>query len=304
MTLLTQTPSAADDATTLSLADYPAERSEFEWFVVNDNVMGGRSEGNFKIDAGELLFAGRTNTRGGGFSSIRTEPVQLDLSDYDGVRLKVLGDGRRYTWRLTTNARWRGRQINYWSNFDTADGTWTTVDLPFTTFIPQFRGMRLDVGGVDPDQITGMGLMIYDNKDGPFEIRLSSVQAYAAPAPFSLAQYRWQKRVLVVSAKDAQQEHVRSLLSEINVMGPEFADRDMALVILLDSGVSLAEDRELTAEAVKQTRAALGIEPGAKALCLIGKDGGVKLSEENASLDDVFKLIDTMPMRRNEMGDR
>ena len=181
MTVLAQPLSAvdADNATTRMLADYPAERSELDWFVVNDNVMGGRSEGGFKIEQGELFFGGSTNTRGGGFSSIRTAPLELDLSSYDGVRLKVLGDGRRYTWRITTEARWRGRRVSFWADFDTTDGEWRTVDIPFANFIPQFRGYRLEGPGVNPAEITGMGLMIYDKQDGPFELRLASVHAYA-----------------------------------------------------------------------------------------------------------------------------
>ncbi len=150
------------------------------WYVVNDNVMGGRSEGDFSIREGELHFAGRTNTNGGGFSSIRTNRVELDLAKYDGIRLRVKGDGRRYTWRLSTDARWRGREIGYWADFDTDEGAWRTVDIPFSRFIPRYRGTRLDGPELDPAQITGMGLMIYDKLDGPFELRLAGVHAYAA----------------------------------------------------------------------------------------------------------------------------
>jgi monofunctional biosynthetic peptidoglycan transglycosylase len=145
--------------------------------------MGGRSEGDFRIEESELHFAGRTNTDGGGFSSIRTTPVQLDLSEYAGIRLKVRGDGRRYTWRLTTVARWRGREISYWADFDTQEDAWSTVDIPFSRFVPQYRGTRLDGPELDAGQITGMGLMIYDKLDGPFQMRLASVHAYPVQAP-------------------------------------------------------------------------------------------------------------------------
>lgn len=162
----------------LLLTDFTPSSSDLGWYVVNDNVMGGRSEGDFDQESGKLSFAGRTNTNGGGFSSIRTEPLQLDLSNFAGVQLQVKGDGRRYTWRLTTNARWRGRQISYWADFETRNGTWTTVNIPFDNFIPQFRGYQLEGPALDPTQITGMGLMIYDNQDGPFELELASVNAY------------------------------------------------------------------------------------------------------------------------------
>ena len=160
------------------LTDFTSGTSDLGWYVVNDNVMGGRSSGDFEQDQGELSFAGSTNTNGGGFSSIRTKPLQLDLSNHAGIKLRVKGDGRRYTWRLTTDARWRGRQVSYWADFETEDGTWSTVTLPFTSFIPRYRGNRLEGPAPDPMQITGMGLMIYDNKDGAFELRLASVHAY------------------------------------------------------------------------------------------------------------------------------
>ena len=166
----------------LLLTDFSADSGDLDWFVVNDNVMGGRSEGSFEIEQGELRFAGRTNTRGGGFSSIRTRPVQLDLSEYTGIQLQVKGDGRRYTWRLTTDARWRGRQVSYWAEFDTTNDDWSTVGIPFSRFVPRFRGTQLEGPALDPAEITGMGLTIYDNQDGPFELRLATVQAYKTRA--------------------------------------------------------------------------------------------------------------------------
>ena len=165
----------------LLLTDFTSGTPDLGWYVLNDNVMGGRSEGAFELRDGTLLFSGATNTNGGGFSSIRTDGLQLDLSEYAGIRLHVRGDGRRYTWRLTTTARWRGRPVNYWAEFDTTDGEWTTADVPFASFVPKFRGYRLEGPPLDPARITGMGLMIYDNRDGPFELLLDSVGAYTAP---------------------------------------------------------------------------------------------------------------------------
>lgn len=178
MTFSAHSRDGADAEAGLLLTDFTADRPDLGWYVINDNVMGGRSEGGFEVEQGELHFSGSTNTRGGGFSSVRTSGLRLDLSEYDGIRLRVRGDGRRYTWRLATNARWRGRQVGYWAEFETEEGAWSTIDIPFSRFIPQFRGMRLDGPGVDASEVTGMGLMIYDQQDGPFELRLASVHAY------------------------------------------------------------------------------------------------------------------------------
>ena len=179
MTTLGPSNAAAEPDGNLLVTDFTADSADLGWYVVNDNVMGGRSVGGFDLEDATLVFTGRTNTRGGGFSSIRTRGMQLDLSGHAGIRVRVLGDGRKYTWRLTTDARWRGREVGYWADFETVDGDWTTVDIPFSAFVPQFRGYRLDGPALNSRRITGMGLMIYDNLDGPFRLHLDSVHAYA-----------------------------------------------------------------------------------------------------------------------------
>ena len=92
----------SDTSNELLLTDFTSSSADLGWYVMNDNVMGGRSKGTFEQVAGELTFIGRTNTNGGGFSSIRTRSSQLDVSNHDGIRLRVKGDGRRYTWQFAT----------------------------------------------------------------------------------------------------------------------------------------------------------------------------------------------------------
>jgi hypothetical protein len=206
---------------------------------------------------------------------------------------------------LSTDARWRGRQVSYWADFDTQAGTWSTVDIPFSQFIPRFRGMVLDGPELDPGQIRDMGLMIYDKQDGPFELRLASVRAYTAEPPFALEQYRWNYRVLVVSSTSPDDAQLQELQTSLAASRGEFADRDMVLVTLLDSGASTAGDRELTPAEAAATRKVLGLPAGSFAVRLIGKDGGIKLSRESAtSINEVYALIDTMPMRKRERSDR
>lgn len=165
------------DMPSLLITDFTSNTADLGWYVVNDNVMGGQSEGDFKIEDGELIFTGRTNTNGGGFSSIRTKTLKLDLLNFEGIELHVRGDGRRYSWRLTTDASWRGRPVAYFAEFETSDGEWTRISIPFASFVPKFRGNQLDAPGLDPATITGMGLMIYDGQDGFFNLHLESVRS-------------------------------------------------------------------------------------------------------------------------------
>ena len=287
------------------LTDFSPTTNALGWYSLNDNVMGGRSEGGFEIKPGHLRFAGRTNTNGGGFSSIRTGPLRLNLSNQSGIRLQVKGDGRRYTWRIASNAAWRGQQIGYWATFDTTPEKWITVDIPFSRFVPRFRGTVLDGPPLDIENITGMGLMIYDKQDGQFEILLRTVASYSKRMPTRLAGYRWKHRVLIINAPTASNEDFIRLKREVAAGAAAFAERDLLLVTLLERGESTAGPDALSQREAGCMRAETHIQPGAFALRLIGKDGGVKLSSDSAvPIDDIYRQIDAMPMRRFEAAER
>ena len=175
---VTASSQEAEIMDTLILSEFTGDSPDLGWYIQNDNVMGGQSQGRFLVASDELIFSGNTNTDGGGFSSIRTHPLQLDLSDRSGIRVRVKGDGRRYTWHLQTDARWRGRSVNYWADFNTSLDEVVSVDIPFTRFVPQVRGFKLDGPELNTQQITQLGLYIYDKNDGPFELVLLSVEAY------------------------------------------------------------------------------------------------------------------------------
>ena len=80
----------------LLIFDFTEEGIDKKWMVVNDKVMGGRSEGGYSFDKKRLIFSGNTNTNGGGFSSIRTIPLDFYLEDKTGLHIRYKGDGRTY----------------------------------------------------------------------------------------------------------------------------------------------------------------------------------------------------------------
>jgi monofunctional biosynthetic peptidoglycan transglycosylase len=155
------------------LTDFVTPALDLQWRVVNDNVMGGRSNGGFRLTGDALRFTGATNTNGGGFSSIRTVPQRLDLSDYTGLRMRVRGDGRTYTMRLSSSER----RISYWADLPTLDDRWVEVVIPFDVFWPNWRGRKLDQGPIDPADIRGLGVMIYDGFDGAFALEIDWIKA-------------------------------------------------------------------------------------------------------------------------------
>mgnify|MGYP000284804688 CR=1 FL=1 len=57
MTASMTNASAAASGDVVLLTDFGDRSTDLGWYVVNDNVMGGRSEGGFSIEQGELHFA-------------------------------------------------------------------------------------------------------------------------------------------------------------------------------------------------------------------------------------------------------
>ena len=97
----------AADSRTLTAFD---GKDSLRWQAVNDGVMGGRSQGDSaRTKDGTLLFSGEISLENnGGFSSIRTREQDLQLGDYDGLEVRVRGDGRTYKLSLRTKetSRW------------------------------------------------------------------------------------------------------------------------------------------------------------------------------------------------------
>lgn len=151
------------------------------WRAVNDGVMGGLSQSRLRgNDAGTAVFTGVVSfENNGGFASVRTSLGEVDLSEYDGLAVHVLGDGKRYRLRLRTDDRFDG--IAYQATFDTAGDVWQVVEIPFASFLPTYRG-RTPRGAppLDISKICQIGFMIADKQEGGFRLEIAWVRARKA----------------------------------------------------------------------------------------------------------------------------
>ncbi|MCB2230318.1 CIA30 family protein [bacterium] len=149
------------------------------WRAVNDNVMGGVSKGN--ASPGEdscLLFSGSISLENnGGFASIRSLITDLNLGDYNGIRIRVKGDGRTYQFRLRTDRNLDG--IAFKQEFETIENEWIEAELPFASFVPTYRGRILtDVEPLDPADIRQLGFLLADKKAGPFNLMVDRIVSF------------------------------------------------------------------------------------------------------------------------------
>ena len=157
------------------LFDFSNDDPKQNWIVVNDNVMGGRSEGGFSSKKKRLIFSGNTNTNGGGFSSIRTKPSDFDLGDKTGLHIRYKGDGRTYK----LGVRLEGKSVSYRSNFTSGNG-WQEVKIPFDEMDVSWRGRPLskEEHPLIKSKIRSIEFMIYDKQDGPFKLQVDWIMSY------------------------------------------------------------------------------------------------------------------------------
>lgn len=182
LTLLVLAPmnifSATPDPASARLFDFSGPDSHAGWDAVNDGVMGGRSRGGPAPDQRALHFSGNLSLENnGGFSSIRHD-LDLDLSGFAGLRLRVRGDGRTYQVRLQTGSRYVGRPVSYIGLVETRAGEWIDVDVPFDSLRAGFRGRRLDGYTFDPAAIERIGLLLADKQPGSFSLHVKWIEAY------------------------------------------------------------------------------------------------------------------------------
>jgi monofunctional biosynthetic peptidoglycan transglycosylase len=158
------------------LFDFASAEDIARWSPLDDVVMGGRSSSRV-VDCDDYLrFEGNVSLeQGGGFASMQAD-VDLDLTDATGLRLRVRGDGQTYKLGLYDE---RGRRrIAYRFSFESSDGSWTEISVPFDKLEPRFRGRDVpDADPIDLSTVRGMSLLISDEQAGPFGIDVAWIEA-------------------------------------------------------------------------------------------------------------------------------
>ena len=119
---------------------------------------------------------------------------------------------------------------------------------------------------------------------------------------FDIDDLRWRHRVLIVFAADSTQKFAEPLLNQIERYQSDFLDRDMVFIGIFSNASNHVDGQFLNELSIKKLKARFGAGTSSFRVLLIGKDGGVKLDQQvSTDLNDIFALIDTMPMRRSEM---
>ena len=123
----------------------------------------------------------------------------------------------------------------------------------------------------------------------------------AAQAP-DLSQYRWKNRLLLIFAPNRSHLLFDGLHQSLAARETEVADRDLVIFEIFESAPSSINKAVIDSDSAHWLRERFDVQPGKFTVVLIGKDGGIKLKRgDRTNLEAIFGLIDSMPMRREEM---
>jgi hypothetical protein len=159
---------------TMTLYDFTTESPSQDWYILDDVVMGGRSNGTFKIsnDGYGVFFGNVSLENNGGFSSVRHQFKTKDVSDYSKIKLRIKGDGKAYQFRLKSDSR---DYASYIYEFETTKD-WMIIEIPFSKMYPSFRGRRLAQPNFEGDYVSEIAFLIGNKKPQEFKLLIDSIE--------------------------------------------------------------------------------------------------------------------------------
>lgn len=153
--------------------DFTNTTSLSSWRVVDDGVMGGKSEGNFRINEnGHGEFSGKVSLENnGGFSSLRYRFEPIDVSNFTKIILKVKSDGTKYQFRVKDNGNHQYSYIHYF----TTNNNWQLVEINLADMYPTFRGRKLEMNNFSASKIEEIGILIGNSKQQTFTLEIDKI---------------------------------------------------------------------------------------------------------------------------------
>ena len=106
------------------------DKSDEDWFVMNDDVMGGISIGDTYYTDTTMVFEGEVSTdNSGGFVSFRSPTGEYDLSEYTQVEISYKSEGHNFTMIIADELMWYSPEFRLEVIPTSTDWTTSTTSL-------------------------------------------------------------------------------------------------------------------------------------------------------------------------------
>ena len=157
----------------MTLFNFSTDSDISNWKIVDDVVMGGRSDGKFILRSeGFGEFSGKVSLENnGGFSSLHYYFKVLETSNFSKFAIRLKGDGKDYQFRVKNTSNQRHSYIYKFST----TGDWQTIEIPFSEMSPAFRGYTLDIPNFNGEQMEEIAFLIGNKKAESFKLVIDSI---------------------------------------------------------------------------------------------------------------------------------
>ena len=153
--------------------DFSEDSSLRNWRVIDDGVMGGRSQGSLRINfEGHGVFNGFISLENyGGFSSIRFNTAPINVIGFDYISVRVFGDNKEYQLRIKSD--YYDRHVYSQPFF--AKNEWQEITIPLGKMKPQFRGRKLKMDNFNEKSIVEIGILIGNKVEEDFTLFIDNI---------------------------------------------------------------------------------------------------------------------------------
>lgn len=159
---------------TTTLFDFKSDSDLSNWYIVDDVVMGGRSDGRIEISPeGYGLYTGKISLENnGGFSSLRYRTEPVSVSEGDRIRIRIKGDGKKYQLRVKQDRR---NEYSYVHEFEST-GDWQVIEVPLSDMYPVYRGRDMNYPNFDHDRIEEVIFLIGNKRPEEFRLLIDHIE--------------------------------------------------------------------------------------------------------------------------------
>ncbi len=157
-----------------SMIDFSKPQEHINWRIGNDNVMGGKSQGNVALKEDHWLFTGNISLENNGGFSSAFYPVQPLAQATGTVRIDIQGDGHIYQLRMVANIN--GERVYYYHEFNTVAGQRQRLRFALADFQASFRGRKITNAPVlKAEYINEVGFLLSTKQAGEFTLSIFAI---------------------------------------------------------------------------------------------------------------------------------
>lgn len=174
--IMSNSPQQTEETILLNASNF---KTENQWRIVNDGVMGGLSSSNVNVNEdNKIVFKGNVSLENnGGFASLRSPVKNYDFEKFSGIELRMKGDGKRYSISMKETSYFTG--YFYTTSFDTKNDEWMVMQIPFNKFKLYYYGKETGSNKNIPlNNIKEISLLIGDKQKGAFNAQVDYIKLY------------------------------------------------------------------------------------------------------------------------------